>query len=162
MRKKLSPALNFRRSWMTIMFIVAVSLFLCASFWLSKASAWIPQAILSATLLLLVAQFALELTSGSRATLAADSPDETGNHDQETTARNGAMKSAFTWIGALLLAVWMFGAVIGVTLFCLAYLHWHAAERWPVSIVFALGLGLVVQLLFGTFLKITLYPGIFS
>ena len=72
------------------------------------------------------------------------------------------MKRAFSWIGALLLAVWVFGVVIGVVLFCLAYLHWHAAERWPVSIVFALSLGLVIQLLFGTFLKITLYPGIFS
>jgi hypothetical protein len=146
---------------MTIMFIVAASVLFCASFWLSQASAWIPQAILSVTLFLLVVQLALELTSYRQTILAVDSADKAGNQDHETTTRSSALKITFTWIGALLIAVWMFGVVIGVILFCLTYLHWHAAERWPVSIAFALSLGLAIQLIFGTFLKVMLYPGIF-
>jgi len=137
-------------SWMTIMLIVATSVFLWSSLTLGRVSAWIPQVILSATLVLLLLQLAFELFGSKQIVLSGRVGDETGLNP---------MLPALIWIVTMLLLVGLLGVTLGAALFCLTYLRWHASERWSVSLVFALGLGLGVQLLFGTFMQISLFPG---
>jgi len=142
---------NCRDSWMTVALIVITSLFLWSSLGLGRVSAWIPQVILSSTLVFLFLQLAKEFAGRKKAVLSMAASEESG----ETS-----MLPALAWIGAMLLAVWLSGVTIGATLFCLGYLRWHAGERWPICLVFGLSLGLGVQLFFGTFMQITLYQGI--
>lgn len=135
---------------MTIALIVVTSVFLCSSLTLGRVSAWIPQLILSATLVLLLLQLARELFGSKQTVLPGRVVD---------SSELKPMLPALIWILTMLLMVWLWGIALGAALFCLAYLRWHAGERWWVSLVFALGLGLGVQLLFGTFMQIPLYPG---
>ncbi len=58
-----------------------------------------------------------------------------------------------------MLAVLLFGNVIGNSLFCLAYLRWHAHEPWPTSSFIAVSLGASVQLIFGLLLRAQLHTG---
>jgi len=141
----------YRNSWTTVALIVVTSVFLWSSLGLSRVSAWIPRLILSGTLVLLLLQLAKEFAGTKQAVLSMPVSEQTGMN---------SMLPALAWIGTTLLSVWLFGMSMGAALFCLAYLRFHAGERWPISVAFALGLGLGVQLLFGTFMQITLYQGI--
>jgi len=140
-----------KSSWMTIALILVTFLFLWSSLGLGRVSAWIPQAILSTTLVLLLLQLAKEFVGRKQAISSTAIPEKVG----ETS-----MLPALTWIATMILAVWLSGVTIGVALYCLAYFRWHAGECWQVSVAFALGLGLGVQLSFGTIMQITLYQGI--
>ena len=137
-------------SWITMTLIVVTSVFLCSSLTLGRVSAWIPQVILSATLVLLLLQLAHELFGSKRFVLSGRVGGNSGLNP---------MLPALIWIVTMLLLVWLLGVTLGAALFCLAYLRWYASERWRVSMAFALGLGLGVQLLFGTLMQISLYPG---
>lgn len=140
----------YQSSWITVTLIVVTSLFLWSSLGLGRVSAWIPQVILTPTLVFLLLQLMKEFFDRKQAISATASPEKTGN---------ASMLSALTWIGAMLLAVWISGLSLGSAFFCLAYLRWHAGERWQVSIAFALGLGFGLQLIFHALMQIKLYQG---
>ena len=134
-------------SWLTIAFTLLVGAMLWASLGLSRASAWMPQAILLGTLLLLLGQLATELIAGRRQVLASNGQ----------TARAIA---AAAWIGLLLLAAWLLGAAPGSALFCIAWLRWRARESWFRSLAIGAGLGLSLWLLFAVLLRVSIYTGV--
>jgi hypothetical protein len=138
-------------SWLTLVFTTGAALALWASFSLSRASAWIPQCVLTITLLLLLLQFCSELWAAHAAT------SKTVEHF--TPGRFGRVSVALAWIGILMLATWMFGVTLGSALFCSAWLRWHAREAWSLSLAIAAGLGLVLWLLFSVLFGVGLYQG---
>ena len=138
-------------SWVTITLLLATIVFLWLSLELSRVSAWIPQVVLSATLLFLLLQLGREFLEWKSATTS-------GKFGSSGDVKS--MLPALSAIGTMILAVWLSGVAIGATLFCLVYLRWYADERWWVSIGLALGLGLGVQLLFNTLMRIDLYQGV--
>jgi hypothetical protein len=139
-------------SWLTLAFLALVALMLAAGAGLSRVSGWIPLSVLSATLVLLLWQLAAELLA---ARLRQPRPPGSG-----TDARNRRATAVGGWIGLLLLLSWLLGVVAGSTLFSLAWLRWHAGERWPACLAQAAGLGLALWLVFGRFLGSGLYPGV--
>jgi hypothetical protein len=66
---------------------------------------------------------------------------------------------AILWVGGALLALLLFGMTAGSALFAFAFLRGYAGESWRSSGVFALALAACLQLVFGTVLQATLYPG---
>jgi hypothetical protein len=66
------------------------------------------------------------------------------------------------WISILPLITWLFGVIAGTSLFCLLFMKWYALESWKVSLVYALSLGFVLQLIFSIIFKITLYGGLIT
>lgn len=167
------------RSWGTISLAVVVSGFLAASLPLSRIAGWIPRAVLSVTLVLIVVQLALEIRERLRnapdtsrsalpdSSTAADGAIDPGagvaHGDPEPVpslpVRSVTPGQAVLWLSGLLLAVLLLGTTIGSSLFCLSYMRWHARESWAISSAFALGLGASVQLIFGALLQATLHPG---
>ena len=142
-------------SGLTLAFIALVALMLAAAAGLSRVSGWIPLIVLSATLVLLLWQLAVEL-------LAARSgePGKQGSGAAPGADRSGRRASAaVAWIGALLLLSWLTGVVAGASVFSLAWLRWHARERWGSSAAQAAALGLALWLVFGQILGTGLYPG---
>ena len=67
---------------------------------------------------------------------------------------------ALAWIGCLLLATWLLGLVVSGTLFCFAWLRWHAGERWAFSAVFAAVLGVALWVVFSLLLGADVYAGL--
>jgi hypothetical protein len=143
-------------SWLTLAFIALVALMLAAAAGLSRVSGWIPLIVLSATLVLLLWQLAAELLAHrsrfSRAPPAREAPGP--------DARGRRAVAVIAWIGLLLLLSWLSGVVAGTTLFSIAWLRWHARERWPASLAQAAGLGFALWLVFGRILGSGLYPGV--
>jgi len=64
------------------------------------------------------------------------------------------------WLGALPLLLWLCGMTVGVAVYCALYLRRHAGESLLFSLSFAVLLGAVVQLLFGTLMQVWHYPGL--
>jgi hypothetical protein len=138
--------------WLTLLFLVLAGLMLWQSFGLSRVSGWIPRSVLLATCLLLVAQGVLDLrraTSGSRV------PEAAGGQ-----ARVGRERAAVAWIVALLGAAWLLGVIGGSALFCLAWMRWHAGERWPAALALAVGVAATLWLVFGRLPGPGLYSGL--
>ncbi len=133
-------------SGLTLLFIALVVLMLAAALGLSRVSGWIPLIVLSLTLALLLWQLAAELLARREGA----GPD----------ARGRRALAVIAWIGLLLLLSWLAGVVAGTTLFSIAWLRWHARERWPASLAQAAGLGLALWLVFGQILGSGLYPGV--
>ena len=141
---------SFKKSWMTMALIVISCVFLWSSFGLSRVSAWIPQLVMGIGLVFLLLQLASEVLTQKQAGPSAKSPAEAAN----------SVPSALMWIGLMLVSVWLLGITIGAAWFCLAYLRWHAHERWPLCIGFALSLGVGVQLFFDLLMQTSLYRGL--
>jgi len=135
---------------LTLAFIGLAGAMLGSTPGLSRVSGWIPQAVLAATLALLLLQFVLDWR-------AAGEPVAPAGDSGERRRREWA---AAAWIGSLLLAAWLVGVVVGGTLFCFAWLRWHAGERLRFSAVFAAVLGLALWLVFGVLLRAELYAGL--
>jgi len=143
-------------SGLTLAFIALVALMLAAALGLSRVSGWIPLIVLSVTLALLLWQLAAELLAHrGRFSRAPARPEGSG-----PDARGRRALAVIAWIGLLLLLSWLAGVVAGTTLFSLAWLRWHARERWPASLAQAAGLGLALWLVFGRILGSGLYPGV--
>ncbi len=132
-------------STLTLFFLALTGLLLWSSFSLSRTAGLIPQAVLTTTFVLLVVQFLLEWRNQGRDAKAA---------------RHFSFVPAIAWMSVLPAACWLLGMPIGAALFSLAWLRWHAGERWLFSMAFALLLGLTVQWVFGFLLQARLYPGL--
>ncbi len=141
-----------RRNWDTISLAAAVSGLLAATLPLSRIAASIPRAVLSLTLALIVVQLLREIREP-----LGDAPEAAAV--PSLPIRGVAPAVAVLWTGGLLSAVLLLGTAAGIILFSFAYLRWHAGETRVVSFVFALMLGVGVQILFGTLLHAVLYPG---
>lgn len=139
-----------RGRWLTLLFMAAAGAMLWSSFGLSRVSGWIPRSVLAATLLLLCWQFLRD----RRATASAP------GHSAESARRGARERAAALWIGGLLLSAGLLGPVPGSALFCLAWLRWHAGERWPASLSFAAAFGIALWLVFVVLLGADLYPGL--
>jgi hypothetical protein len=143
----------------TLGLALVVAGLLAASLSLSRIAGWIPRGVLSLTLALLVVQIALEIREQLRNAPAAPPPGANAATATTTPASAATPGEALLWMGGLLLAVLLLGTTAGTTLFAFAYLRWYAGESWPTSGVFALVLGVCIQLVFGLLLQATLYPG---
>lgn len=136
------------QSSMTISLIVVCCVFLWSSLGLSRVSAWVPRLILSTTLILLLLQLVREFR-------------ESGHPEEDGGAHGfAAVGPVLLWIVTMLLFVWLAGVSIGAALFCLAYMRIYAREHWLVAAGFAICLGLVVHLFFGTLMQVSLYQGV--
>lgn len=143
-------------SWLTLAFIALVALMLAAAAGLSRVSGWIPLIVLSATLVLLLWQLAIELMAARSGQFSEQGSGKAAGTDP----RDRRAAAAVAWIGVLLLLSWLTGVVAGATVFSLAWLRWHARERWASSMAQAAALGLVLWLVFGQVLGSGLYPGV--
>lgn len=137
--------------WLTLLFLLWVGALLVASLGLSRVSGWIPQAVLVVTGALLLWQSVLDLRR-------APGPEEPS--PAVTAPRRRGERAAVAWITALLLAVWLAGLVAGSALFCLAWMRWHAGERWFASLALAALVGLALWLVFGRLLGSALPGGL--
>jgi len=175
-----SRALRFvRRSWDTVALALAIAAFLATSLPLSRIAAWIPRIVLLVTLALIFVQLVREAreqfgntreptrpampvsSAGSRESTRQDIAVSKEDADTASSllTRSTPPAVAVLWVLGLLLSVLLLGTTIGSTLFCFAYLRWHAREALMTSGIFALGLGASVQLAFGAILKAELYRG---
>lgn len=141
-------------SWLTILFTLWILLMLWASVGLSNASAWIPRLVLSATLVCLLLQLAQDFRA-ARARLPLV-------QTEVTDIRRGRTMAAIAWLVLLLLLTRLLGIAPASTLFCLAWLRWHAGEGWRTSLVMSAGLGLALWILFSVLLGVGLYSGALS
>jgi len=141
-------------SWLTLAFLAVVVLMLTSALGLSRVSGWIPLSVLSATLVLLLVQLAVEVLAARRAPQAPARP--------ERPARNRRAAAAMAWIGLLLLLSWLLGVVAGSALFCAVWLRWHARASWAASLAQAVGLGFVLWLTFVQLLGTGLYAGLLA
>jgi hypothetical protein len=141
-------------SGLTLAFIALVALMLAAAAG-SAASGWITDRP-PATLVLLLWQLAVELLESRRGQLGKQGSGTASGADRSSRRASAAV----AWIGALLLLSWLTGVVAGATVFSLAWLRWHARERWGSSAAQAAALGLVLWLVFGQILGTGLYPGV--
>jgi len=122
------------------------------SFRLSPASAWVPQWVLAITLILLLLQLAREWLA-SRSAAAKPRMLAANNH-------HGRAVAAAAWLCLLLLLTWLLGTALGGAVFCYAWLHWHAGERWVISVIIAAIPGMVLWLVFSVLLHVGLYAGV--
>jgi len=134
--------------WLTLCFLLLVGLMLWSAFGLSRVSGGIPRIVLAATCLLLVLQFLLDLRR------ADPRPAE------DLSGRGARERAAVAWILALLFGSWLAGVVAGSSLFCLAWMRWHARERWPLALGLAVAVGGLLWLVFGRLPGPGLYPGL--
>lgn len=139
-------------SGLTLAFLALVAPMLWSAFGLSRVSGWVPLSVLSATLVLLLLQLAIELLAARRAPQPVARP--------QLAARQRRALAAVAWIGLLLLLSWLLGVVAGSALFCAAWLRWHARDRWSASLAQAAGLGLALWLVFAHLLGTGLYAGL--
>lgn len=152
MTRRSLPVRFLRRSWDTVLVAVSVTACLVASWPLSNVAAWIPRIVLAIVFALVVAQLVIEFRELGPAS------------DGQAQARLPPIRPTgpvvvVLWIAALMLAVLLFGTVAGSTLFCAAYLRWHAREPWRTSCGVAVALGISVQLIFSLLLRAQLHPG---
>lgn len=139
-------------SWLTVLFTAWVLVMLWSAEGMGRVSAWIPRLVLYATLLCLLGQLVKELRASWRLPPDASAPGNEGRV-RRTVAAAG-------WLLLLLLATWLFGVVAASTLFCLAWLRWHAGENWWMSLVIATTLGLVLWAIFSSIPGSNLYSGV--
>jgi hypothetical protein len=152
-------------SGLTLAFIALVILMLAGAAKLSRVSGWIPLVVLAATLVLLLWQLAVEVLAARQAQVGDQGSDpssakEGGGWTAFADPRNRRAAAAIAWIGLLLLLSWLLGVIAGAALFSLAWLRWHARERWASSMAQAAALGLLLWLVFGQVLGSGLYPGV--
>lgn len=143
-------------SWLTLAFITLVALMLASAAGLSRVSGWIPLIVLSATLVLLLWQLAIELLAARHDRFSKQGSGKAAGADP--SGRRAA--AAVAWIGVLLLLSWLTGVVAGAMVFSLAWLRWHARERWASSLAQAVVLGLALWLVFGQIFGAGLYAGV--
>jgi hypothetical protein len=160
-------------SGLTLAFIALVALMLVAAAGLSRVSGRIPLVVLSATLVLLLWQLALEVLAARNAQVGdhvgdrgSDPSGDPGSATEDgewvpfADPRDRRAAAAIAWIGLLLLLSWLAGVIAGTALFSLAWLRGHARERWASSLAQAAGLALALWLVFGPILGSGLYPGV--
>ena len=143
-----SSRARLKNSAVTVVLIILTCVFLWSSLGLSRVSAWIPQLVLSTTLLVLLLQLAHEVR-------APKQPEMTGDG-----AGLAAVLQVMAWIALMLVLVWLTGVSIGAALFCLLYMRFYAGEQWWISAGLAVVLGAGVQLFFGSLMQVPLYQGI--
>ena len=136
--------------WLTPLFLLLVLAALASSFELGAVSGWIPRIVLVLTGGLLSWQLLLDLRRP---------PDPAPNIESKTKRRRGEAAAA-GWILALIAAVWLMGLVAGSALFCLAWMRWHAGERWPMALGLASGVAVMLWLVFGYALDSVLPAGL--
>tara|TARA_R110000823_G_scaffold27609_16_gene80477 strand:+ start:46186 stop:46680 length:495 start_codon:yes stop_codon:yes gene_type:complete len=137
--------------WMSLGLLLLSLFLLWSSRGIGDSAARIPQAVLILTLLFLALQIVFDLRRPANAGAA---------EGKATRSDARAIWSALFWLALMFLALWLLGVSGGVTLFCAAYLRWYAGESWLLSSVFAVSLGVSVQLVFAFALQAALYPGV--
>jgi hypothetical protein len=132
---------------------------LAASDSLSRIAGWIPRSVLVVTLVLIVIQLGLDVRGRMRDMRSTEPPGL--SLGTATLLRVGSTTEAVAilWVGGAFLAILLFGMTAGSALFAFAFLRGYAGENWRSSGVFALALAACLQLVFGTVLQATLYPG---
>ena len=151
-----------KSSGLTFVFTAIVVIFLVDSNNLSRVAGWIPRVTLASTLLLLIVQMLIETGFRFRRPGQARASESQTVNDFLGGGSEKAMMLAIAWISSLAPIVWLFGMSAGATVFCFAYLRWHAGETWKFSLVFSAALGIVMQLGFTGILHIALYPGVLT
>ena len=148
-----------RRSGVTLGLALVVVGLLAASDSLSRIAGWIPRSVLVVTLVLIVIQLGLDVRRRMRD--MRSTPPAGLSPGAATLLRLGSVTEAVAilWVGGAFLAILLFGMTAGSALFAFAFLRGYAGENWRSSGVFALALGACLQLVFGTVLQATLYPG---
>jgi hypothetical protein len=136
-----------RGRWVTPTLILVVLLFFCSSLELGRVSAWIPQLVLSKTLVVLLLHLVKEYL-------------QDGSSENTEEAYQPSMFAALSSIATMFLSVWLLGVIFGTMFFCLLYFRWHCGERWTQTIAFTVAMGLGVKLMFGSLMQVTLYPGV--
>jgi putative tricarboxylic transport membrane protein len=100
---------------------------------------------------------AMEGAPGAGAAPLAGAPLPVGEAaPAETTRRQLAFVA---WVGALLLAIWLLGFAIGGAAATLLMLRFGLGERWRVSVIYALGVYLLLEVVFRLVLLVPLFPG---
>ena len=101
-----------------------------------------------------------------------DPPSQVVTYLEEVKARTGVVTGQggegaaasvwkmFGWIIGLLLSVYLFGALPGVFVFCLAYLRFYANSGWRVAVFYSVSLTLFLYLVIERFLSVPLFAGI--
>jgi hypothetical protein len=149
-----------QRIWMTLALTIITLWFLQESIGLSSVASFIPRFMLTLTLFLLIVQLLLDLKEpGGSSPVNAETTDILAGTDRQAVRRISVWL-VILWITVLPAAVWLFGVMVGGSLFCLVFMRWYAFETWKISLVFAITLGLAVQLVFSVILNITLYSGV--
>jgi len=148
-----------RRSVVTLGLSLVVVGMLAASYSLSRIAGWIPRIVLAVTLGLLVIQLVIDVRGRMR---NSPSIPGTGRNSGRATAlkvASAAEAAAVLWAAGALVSLLFFGLIAGSAVFAFAFLRGYARENWRSSAIFALALAACLQLVFGTLLQATLYPG---
>ena len=151
-----------QKTWMTLVLTIITLWFLQESIGLSSVASFIPRVMLSLTLFLLIVQLLLDLRGPG---LPSSHTAETIDIQEDASipaARRMPAWLVILWITVLPGVIWLFGVTAGGSLFCLVFMKWYASEIWKTSLVFAISLGLAVQLVFSGILNTTLYGGVIA
>lgn len=147
------------KAWLTLAFTLVTLWFLQESFSLSNVASFIPRITLSLTIFLLIIQLILDVKTGDGSSpFAAETVAANAESDWRLVRKIPAWLAIF-WMSGLLAALLLFGLVAGSSVFCLVFMKWHASESWKTSLLFAIMLGLGIQLVFSFIFGITLYGG---
>lgn len=142
----------------TLGLVLVAAALMASSLSLSRIAAWIPRTVLTVVLVLLVIQLGLEVRGRMTAVRAAS--DASSNAGNSRAPGAGVSPTiAILWLGGALLAVLLLGVTAGSCMFTVAFLRGHAGDGWRSSAMFALGLGVSLELVFGRLLQVQLYSG---
>jgi hypothetical protein len=151
-----------QKTGMTLVLTIITLWFLQESIGLSSVASFIPRVMLSLTLFLLIIQLLLDLRdscgSASLVAVTIDIQEDAGI----PAVRRMPAWLVILWITVLPGVIWLLGVTAGGSLFCLVFMKWYASEPWKTSLVFAITLGLAVQLVFSGILNTTLYGGVIA
>ena len=105
----------------------------------------------------------VELLKAFMLNLKTEPDDQDVNKSEEAlnTEKHQPLKFLFTmvWIGVFALMLWLFGFVVGLPLFLLAYVKMHG-EKWRWAIMLPAMMFVIVYVGFGLLLKSPLYEGL--
>jgi hypothetical protein len=147
--------------WMTWVFAIFTAYLLWESLSLSDAASLIPRLVLSLTLVLLVIELALRIKTRNRGHAEAAGECDTrarpvsapGSAPLSTLGPQSQYWQALVWIMVLTTSIGLLGLKAGAFLFCIFFMRWFSRESWFFSIVFSVGLGVLLHLLFTTVLQ---------
>jgi len=148
-----------RRSVVTLGLSVVVVGMLAASYSLSRIAGSIPRIVLVVTLALLLIQLVIDVRGRMRNPPPTRDMGRNAGRAAALKVASAAEAVAVLWAAGALLSLLLFGMIAGSAVFALAFLRGYARDSWWSSAIFALALAVCLQLVFGTVLKATLYPG---
>jgi len=124
------------------------------SFSLSRVAAMLPQVVISATLLLVGTQWALDWGKRQGTTPKQSRPG------QQTPQLQFLL--SLLWIALLCCCAWLLGLVVGPALFCFLFLRGFARESWRLSIAYSVILASAIYFILVFLLNTMPYEGLLS